>query len=340
MINEFTGPDGFKNQTLESMDALSQATRDYEDDLRDVQQASGEVFDDVEAGIDKNIPKTQDLIEENRELNDQYQDQIDKIKELNAELDQNLAKYKGITDAAKQAATAAYDYWMTENEIAAKKAAQEKQNSQAPQINSGSQGGNANANGTTKGHNGSSGRTLNEDTMSGIAGAIWIYGSSASGWGTGNTRQARLSEKFGSDYAQQVQDYINNHQDARNWSDWQRLKNYYYSTFRSGGYTGDWGDDDGRLAVLHKKELVLNSQDTQNMLDMMKIAREVIAAAGPNALRLNSGRYQSDAATNGQLEQNVHIEANFPNVESASEIEEAINNLVNLAAQRANYKNR
>ena len=340
MINEFTGPDGFKNQTLESMDALSQATRDYEDDLRDVQQASGEVFDDVEAGIDKNIPKTQDLIEENRELNDQYQDQIDKIKELNAELDQNLAKYKGITDAAKQAATAAYDYWMTENEIAAKKAAQEKQNSQAPQINSGSQGGNANANGTTKGHNGSSGRTLNEDTMSGIAGAIWIYGSSASGWGTGNTRQARLSEKFGSDYAQQVQDYINSHQDAHNWSDWQRLKNYYYSTFRSGGYTGDWGDDDGRLAVLHKKELVLNSQDTQNMLDMMKIAREVIAAAGPNALRLNSGRYQSDAATNGQLEQNVHIEANFPNVESASEIEEAINNLVNLAAQRANYKNR
>lgn len=340
MINEFTGPDGFKNQTLESMDALSQATRDYEDDLRDVQQASGEVFDDVEAGIDKNIPKTQDLIEENRELNDQYQDQIDKIKELNAELDQNLAKYKGITDAAKQAATAAYNYWMTENEIAAKKAAQEKQNSQAPQINSGSQGGNANANGTTKGHNGSSGRTLNEDTMRGIAGAIWIYGSSASGWGTGNTRQARLSEKFGSDYAQQVQDYINSHQDAHNWSDWQRLKNYYYSTFRSGGYTGDWGDDDGRLAVLHKKELVLNSQDTQNMLDMMKIAREVIAAAGPNALRLNSGRYQSDAATNGQLEQNVHIEANFPNVESASEIEEAINNLVNLAAQRANYKNR
>lgn len=340
MINEFTGPDGFKNQTLESMDALSQATRDYEDDLKDVQQASGEVFDDVEAGIDKNIPKTQDLIEENRELNDQYQDQIDKIKELNAELDQNLAKYKGITDAAKQAATAAYDYWMTENEIAAKKAAQEKQNSQAPQTNNGNQGGNANANGTTKGHNGSSGRTLNEDTMSGIAGAIWIYGSSASGWGTGNTRQARLSEKFGSDYAQQVQDYINSHQDAHNWSDWQRLKNYYYSTFRSGGYTGDWGDDDGRLAVLHKKELVLNSQDTQNMLDMMKIAREVIAAAGPNALRLNSGRYQSDAATNGQLEQNVHIEANFPNVESASEIEEAINNLVNLAAQRANYKNR
>ena len=340
MINEFTGPDGFKNQTLESMDALSQATRDYEDDLRDVQQASGEVFDDVEAGIDKNIPKTQDLIEENRELNDQYQDQIDKIKELNAELDQNLAKYKGITDAAKQAATAAYNYWMTENEIAAKKAAQEKQNSQAPQINNGNQGGNANANGTTKGHNGSSGRTLNEDTMSGIAGAIWIYGSSASGWGTGNTRQARLSEKFGSDYAQQVQDYINSHQDARNWSDWQRLKNYYYSTFRSGGYTGDWEDDNGRLAVLHKKELVLNSQDTQNMLDMMKIAREVIAAAGPNALRLNSGRYQSDAATNGQLEQNVHIEANFPNVESASEIEEAINNLVNLAAQRANYKNR
>ena len=73
---------------------------------------------------------------------------------------------------------------------------------------------------------------------------------------------------------------------------------------------------------------------------MMKIVRDVVAAAGPNALRLSPGRYQSDAASSDSLEQNVHIEANFPNVETASEIEEALNNLVNLAAQRANRKTR
>lgn len=32
-------------------------------------------------------------------------------------------------------------------------------------------------------------------------------------------------------------------------------------TFRTGGYTGSWGES-GKLAVLHEKELVLNKEDT------------------------------------------------------------------------------
>ena len=44
--------------------------------------------------------------------------------------------------------------------------------------------------------------------------------------------------------------------------------------------------------------------------------------------------------TNEALEQNVHIEANFPNVQSSREIEEAINNLTNIASQRANKSTR
>jgi len=39
--------------------------------------------------------------------------------------------------------------------------------------------------------------------------------------------------------------------------------------------------------------------------------------------------------SNDNIEQSVHIEANFPNVNSKREIEEAFNDLVNLAAQRA-----
>ena len=40
----------------------------------------------------------------------------------------------------------------------------------------------------------------------------------------------------------------------------------------------------------------------------------------------------------GTLEQNVHIEASFPNVTNRNEIEEAFGNLVNLASQYANRK--
>ena len=40
--------------------------------------------------------------------------------------------------------------------------------------------------------------------------------------------------------------------------------------------------------------------------------------------------------TNGQaLEQQVHIDATFPNVKDAKEIEAALNNLVNVASQYA-----
>ena len=48
-------------------------------------------------------------------------------------------------------------------------------------------------------------------------------------------------------------------------------------TAYSGMYTGEWDgpntDSNGRLAVLHQKELVLNATDTENILDAVKIIR-------------------------------------------------------------------
>ena len=41
----------------------------------------------------------------------------------------------------------------------------------------------------------------------------------------------------------------------------------------SGGYTGDWGDSSGRWALLHTKELVLNKEDTANILNAVDMVR-------------------------------------------------------------------
>jgi TP901 family phage tail tape measure protein len=41
--------------------------------------------------------------------------------------------------------------------------------------------------------------------------------------------------------------------------------------FESGGYTGDWGGNEGKVAMLHKKELVLNKEQTRDILDTAKI---------------------------------------------------------------------
>ena len=69
------------------------------------------------------------------------------------------------------------------------------------------------------------------------------------------------------------------------------LKEYPLS-FDTGGYTGDWGSS-GRLAMLHQKELILNKDDTANMLDAVQTIRDI---AG-----LNDSISQTIANSIGQL---------------------------------------
>ena len=114
------------------------------------------------------------------------------------------------------------------------------------------------------------------------------------------------------------------------------------STYRSGGYTGEWGPS-GRLAVLHEKELILNSDDTLNFLNAAEILRRVSdridleAMTNSVSLAPFMGMLSSPIADN-TLQQQVMIEANFPNVQNRNEIEEAISNLINTASQYANIK--
>ena len=114
--------------------------------------------------------------------------------------------------------------------------------------------------------------------------------------------------------------------------------------FASGGYTGKWGSTNGKLAVLHQKEIVLNEDDTSNMLKTVDIVRDI-----SNVINLNNAidpnmfsniiDYNRLAAIGAaDLQQNVHIDASFPNVQSHSEIELALNNLINSASQYVNRK--
>jgi len=44
------------------------------------------------------------------------------------------------------------------------------------------------------------------------------------------------------------------------------------SSYATGGYTGDWGDN-GKLAILHEKELILNKDDTERILSAITVVR-------------------------------------------------------------------
>ena len=111
--------------------------------------------------------------------------------------------------------------------------------------------------------------------------------------------------------------------------------------FDTGGYTGEFGPE-GRLAMLHQKEIVLNSQDTANLLDTVDIVRKLIDNIEYKALMSSFGSINIPSSfgnTNKDVvEQEVTIHAEFPNVQHSNEIEEAFNNLINHASQYANRK--
>lgn len=111
------------------------------------------------------------------------------------------------------------------------------------------------------------------------------------------------------------------------------------SQYDTGGYTGSWGNE-GRWALLHEKELVLNKNDTSNLLTTITLLHDLMArldqASAWSALRELSPA--SATASTEILEQNVHIEASFPNAVDHNEIEQAFENIVNLASQYANRK--
>ena len=106
----------------------------------------------------------------------------------------------------------------------------------------------------------------------------------------------------------------------------------------TGGYTGDWDGGDGKLAMLHAKELVLNADDTENFLAAIELIHAITQAIDLRAATqaATAGITAPDYnKTQEVLEQQVTIHAEFPNATSHSEIEEAFNNLINRASQYA-----
>lgn len=113
--------------------------------------------------------------------------------------------------------------------------------------------------------------------------------------------------------------------------------------YETGGYTGEWDGTDGKLAILHKKEVVLKEGDTSNLLTAVATVRDL-------ASKLKSGAFASvsnfaaqilspqsvNGTGLGTIEQTVTIQAEFPGVTSAVEIEKAFDNIVGTASQYVN----
>ena len=179
-----------------------------------------------------------------------------------------------------------------------------------------------------------------DTTKQGVALAIWNGGF---GWGNGTTRRNRLDEKgFDPDEIQRIVDATNPNGNWRDRYGISDLNKYSYSSFDTGGYTGAWGSY-GKFAMLHEKELVLNPGETENFLASMEVLRSIIkmidlqsTASQLGGLLHSPGYYAPQSPE--VLEQNVHIEASFPEATDRYEIEAALTSIVNRASQFANRK--
>ena len=124
-----------------------------------------------------------------------------------------------------------------------------------------------------------------------------------------------------------------------------RRKYIKVGTMASGGYTGSWGDT-GKLAVLHEKELVLNSSDTKNLLSAIEIlralpfsalAKSIVDSSSNIASTFRSGVSMNGvngAVTNNDTK-NMTINADFSGVQSADEIYQALIELENYGLQQS-----
>ncbi len=119
-----------------------------------------------------------------------------------------------------------------------------------------------------------------------------------------------------------------------------------YPKMAEGGYTGNKGirGVDSIPAMLAPGEYVLNADDTTKILSAVQLLRGLSSgalAAAANAIsKLANGSIPQTGQTEQiPVQQDVHIEATFPNVSVASEIEDALNNLVNETVQLIGSQN-
>lgn len=350
MIDKMTSPEsGFGPACKAAMEELDLATQEYNDSLAKIKETSGDSFGAIQEGYDTNIVLAQQLAEAQQENINRTIQEKDAIGDLKLEVDKLVQSYEAAYKAAKDALEAAQKLRDYEAAQAAKEAAKNNPGGSTGEVTDGSSGD------ASDGKDGSSGNgktKLTSEIIDGVAGAIWYWSPSA--WGNGNERKQKIESKFGSGAYNTIQSYINDHVTTSGkmkksfnygWGERNKYKNYYYSKFDTGGYTGDWPGSDGRMAMLHKKELVLNADDTKNFLSAINLVRDMesmLAAMNDSMLSRTSGMTASlapslgfDDAASNTVNQNVSIQASFPGVSSRAEIEEAFQNLVNIASQHA-----
>lgn len=335
--------DSFNTSTETALGQLTNNFTTTQENIAGIGTLVNQDFNDVSAAITDTKGKMDELVNSTGDFYKTLNDNAGTLKQAEADLKTYREKLADVTNEMKA-------YKNQVNDLASKLTKKEQENANLQntiddlrgQLGIGGGGGSGSGNGSL-----SDGAQVGD--WVGYKG--WYYYDSwgkkpAGHWGEGQAGAVKIdgysAQRYGGS-ASQTGDFAVHLTGSNGWDlGWVKES----QLFDTGGYTGNWGSGEGlsdakngKMAILHNKELVLNSSDTENILRAVEAVREITSQFKSGLISRMTSLAQevyssADKKTNRDtIQQEVHITAEFPNVNSASEIEQALLSLNDTAAQ-------
>ena len=348
MINTFSGEKGFERVMKNVWSEISQAAKDFQTNIQKISKASGTDLEDLKVNTNQILITLKGWVEENDKVIQNAKKSKAAYDKIARGIEAMAAQYSAARKHAATAAKESTDLQKNLNEKTWKKLEAQtaldnlvkklkEWNNTKPKTktfvtnyvdnSSGSDSGGS-------GGNGGSGGGGTSTPKSGSSTVKWYaYGSTGKLSKTGYSSQTAAKNAWPN-----------------------AIK---FLTYKTGGYTGTWAngsrEENGKLAFLHQKELVLNEKDTSNFLNAIKevksgfnfdnitkaissqmvdVQRESMRFQNQIARQLNT-IIDSIMRIDQSLEQQVNINARFEDVRSSQAIIEAMDQLTNRASQAA-----
>ena len=329
---------------------LDSEAKRLQDTIADLANSAGVNLDTLASGFDPVIDNVRDLIKENENLARQYEQELNSIGAVIAQLEALEQQYKAVYEAALKAVEIA-------NQLRQQQTKDDDDDSTTTKTTNHTTGSKTN-------NSQSSTDTTNKDTNKSKPRHQKYIASDGRIIYFPKTNAPTAKEKAYLRKQGTAWTYLSSNFIISNGSVWDKKTNkkvpgysvrmYTFEGFNTGGYTGNWNSNKGKLAILHQKELVLNQKDTQNILSAVEAVRKLSDSSTSNLASFLTKRemiQDSQSITqilkqiaenikSNELQQNVKIEANFPDVKNADEIKNAFNNLINIASMHANSTRR
>jgi hypothetical protein len=377
MIDEFVekGDDSFVGAVKTGISEVDSEQEKFVEDTDKLLSTAGVNYKElVSTGIDPTTESLKSLNQTEEEFNDTLDETIDLFDDLESNISEATAAYNELKDAAVGAIEEANRALNTLASTAVSAISQINSaisSAESATSLAASKAGNAGSTESNTGNGGNSdGSTTSGKTYTLVTDPYGVSGTYGIQDETGNYVYINGDKEVVRKKLEELQKQntiVNQNQAFKGTSSSYKNKKIVLSgkSFDTGGYTGEWtnGSKDGRLAVLHQKELVLNEADTTNILTAVQSVRDLVkgntvgnfsgiaesiasmAQAQVQTLaQVGSGMLQAIASmvnnSNSEVQnyRNMTVNADFSGVRSADAIYQALMELDNYGVQQA-YSN-